>query len=92
MIRLTVDCIIEIGGKFVLIKRRNPPHGWALPGGFVDEGETVEQAVSREMKEETNLSLNGLQQFLLIGWEKMNLFLIILQLFQDRSRSCYLLL
>jgi 8-oxo-dGTP diphosphatase len=63
MIRLTVDCIIEIGGKIVLIERKSPPLGWALPGGFVDEGETVEQAVRREMKEETNLSLEGLRQF-----------------------------
>lgn len=63
MIRLTVDCIIEIGGRVVLIERRNPPHGWALPGGFVDEGETVEQAVRREMEEETNLSLEELEQF-----------------------------
>ena len=39
----------------VLIKRKNPPYGWALPGGFVDIGETVEQAVVREAKEETNL-------------------------------------
>jgi ADP-ribose pyrophosphatase YjhB (NUDIX family) len=63
MIRLTVDCIIEIDGKIVLIKRKNPPHGWALPGGFVDEGETVEEAVRREMEEETNLSLKHLRQF-----------------------------
>ncbi len=63
MIRLTVDCIIEIGGKIVLIERKNPPYGWALPGGFVDEGETVEQAVRREMEEETTLSLEKLEQF-----------------------------
>jgi ADP-ribose pyrophosphatase YjhB (NUDIX family) len=63
MIRLTVDCIIEIEGKIVLIKRKHPPFGWALPGGFVDEGESVEQAVRRETVEETNLSLRGLEQF-----------------------------
>ncbi len=62
MIRLTVDCIIDIEGKIVLIKRENPPLGWAIPGGFVDEGETVEVAVRREMKEETNLSLENLKQ------------------------------
>ncbi|TES92172.1 MAG: NUDIX hydrolase [Candidatus Cloacimonadota bacterium] len=63
MIRLTVDCIIDIDGKVVLIKRKNPPFGWALPGGFVDEGETVEDAVRREVREETNLSLENLKQF-----------------------------
>ncbi len=63
MIRLTVDCIIEMSGRIVLIRRKNPPFGWALPGGFVDEGETVEEAVRREMQEETNLSLEQLQQF-----------------------------
>jgi len=63
MIRLTVDCIIEIDGKIVLIKRKNPPFGWAIPGGFVEEGETVEEAVRREMDEETNLSLRNLEQF-----------------------------
>lgn len=63
MIRLTVDCIIDIEGKIVLIKRENPPFGWAIPGGFVDEGETVEVAVRREMKEETNLGLENLKQF-----------------------------
>ena len=62
MIRLTVDCIIRIDNKVVLIKRENPPLGWAIPGGFVDEGETVEDAVRREMKEETNLSLENLKQ------------------------------
>ena len=63
MLRLTVDCIIDINSKIVLIERKNPPYGWALPGGFVDEGETVEDAVRREMKEETNLSLENLKQF-----------------------------
>jgi ADP-ribose pyrophosphatase YjhB (NUDIX family) len=63
MIRLTVDCIIDVGGEVVLIERKNPPLGWAIPGGFVDKGETVEEAVEREMKEETNLKLVNLKQF-----------------------------
>jgi 8-oxo-dGTP diphosphatase len=61
---LTVDVIIEIPQKgIVLIERRNPPHGWALPGGFVDYGESLEQAAHREAGEETGLELEGLQQF-----------------------------
>ncbi len=61
--RLAADCIILVGGKVLLIHRRNPPHGWALPGGFVEYGETVEDAVRREMKEETGLELEDLRQF-----------------------------
>jgi len=61
--KLTVDVIIDVGGKVVLIKRRNPPPGWAIPGGFVDYGETLEQAVAREAKEETSLDLADLRQF-----------------------------
>jgi 8-oxo-dGTP diphosphatase len=60
---LAVDCIILLDGKVLLIHRRNPPHGWALPGGFVEYGETVEDAVRREMKEETGLDLQDLRQF-----------------------------
>lgn len=61
--RLAVDCIIEIGGRVVVVRRLNPPPGWALPGGFVDYGETVEEAVRREMREETGLELEDLRQF-----------------------------
>ncbi|MCX7784976.1 MAG: NUDIX hydrolase [candidate division WOR-3 bacterium] len=61
--RLTVDIIIEYQGKIVLIKRNNPPWGWALPGGFVEYGETVESAAVRESKEETGLDLLELNQF-----------------------------
>lgn len=62
--RLTVDVIIELGREhLVLIRRRNPPPGWALPGGFVDAGETVEQAAVREALEETSLSVELLRQF-----------------------------
>jgi 8-oxo-dGTP diphosphatase len=59
----TVDIIIEIGEGIVLIKRKNPPHGWALPGGFVDYGESYETAALREAKEETGLAVQNLQQF-----------------------------
>lgn len=47
----------------MLVRRRNPPLGLALPGGFVNYGETVEQAVRREMREETGLELENLAQF-----------------------------
>ena len=53
----TVDIIIELDGGIVLIRRRNPPHGWALPGGFVDRGESVANAGRREAKEETGLEV-----------------------------------
>ncbi|MBN1913741.1 MAG: NUDIX domain-containing protein [Candidatus Omnitrophica bacterium] len=59
----TVDAIIEIEGGIVLIERSNPPFGWALPGGFVDYGESLEDAVIREAKEETGLDLEDLKQF-----------------------------
>ena len=60
---ITVDAIIEIDGGIVLIQRKNPPPGWAIPGGFVDYGETLEDAVCREMKEETCLDVNLVRQF-----------------------------
>jgi ADP-ribose pyrophosphatase YjhB (NUDIX family) len=60
----TVDIIIEIESKgIILIKRKNPPYGWAIPGGFVDYGESLEEAVLREAKEETNLDVERLRQF-----------------------------
>ncbi|MEW6103237.1 MAG: NUDIX hydrolase [bacterium] len=59
----TVDIIIEIGGGIVFIKRKNPPYGWALPGGFVSYGETLELAAIREAKEETGLDITLIRQF-----------------------------
>ena len=60
---VTVDAIIETAGGLVLIKRSNPPLGYALPGGFVDYGESLEDAVRREAREETGLELLDLAQF-----------------------------
>lgn len=54
---IAADVIIEIDGRIVLIERKNYPHGWAIPGGFVDVGETVEAAAMREMREETGLEV-----------------------------------
>ena len=53
----TVDIIVESDEGIVLVRRRNPPLGWALPGGFVDRGESVAQAARREAKEETGLDV-----------------------------------
>lgn len=58
----TVDVIIEVEGGIVLIQRKNPPYGWALPGGFVDYGESLEEAAIREAKEETSLDVELLSQ------------------------------
>ena len=65
----TVDIIIELKNSqeespsIVLISRKNPPHGWAIPGGFVDYGESLEEAAIREAKEETSLDVTLVQQF-----------------------------
>ncbi len=53
----TVDIIIEMQDKIVLVERKNPPLGLAIPGGFVDYGERVEDAARREAKEETGLEV-----------------------------------
>jgi len=58
----TVDIIIETEGGIVLIQRKNPPYGWALPGGFVDYGESLEKAAVREAKEETSLDIELVSQ------------------------------
>ncbi|MBD3369366.1 NUDIX domain-containing protein [Candidatus Fermentibacteria bacterium] len=56
---LTVDAIIELDdGKVVLVERKNFPPGWAIPGGFVDPGETLAEAVRREALEETSLRID----------------------------------
>lgn len=61
---LTVDVIVDMGaGQFLLIERKNPPEGWALPGGFVDVGETIEEAALREVREETGLDVELVRQF-----------------------------
>ncbi|MDZ7956756.1 MAG: NUDIX hydrolase [Aulosira sp. DedQUE10] len=64
----TVDVIIELIDQshlpIVLIERHNPPLGWALPGGFVDYGESVEVAARREAQEETGLQVELVEQFL----------------------------
>jgi ADP-ribose pyrophosphatase YjhB (NUDIX family) len=64
----TVDIIIEVEREdgrigIVLIERRYPPSGWALPGGFVEYGETLEEAAVREAKEETSLDITLVEQF-----------------------------
>ena len=61
---LTVDAIVcDEQGRVLMIERRNPPHGWALPGGFVDVGESCENAVARETMEETGLEAVSVRQF-----------------------------
>ena len=67
---LTVDLIIRTGGdadRVVLIERRNPPQGWALPGGFVRSGEDLEAAARRELVEETGVALSYLEQLYTFG-------------------------
>ncbi len=59
----TVDIIIELKQGIVLIERKNTPLGWALPGGFVDYGESFENAAVREAQEETGLDVKLIRQF-----------------------------
>ena len=58
----TVDIIIETEEGIVLIRRKNPPYGWAIPGGFVDYGESLEKAAVREAREETSLDVELISQ------------------------------
>ncbi len=60
---VTVDIIIEINEGIVLIERSNTPYGWALPGGFVNYGESLESSAIREAKEETSLDIKIEEQF-----------------------------
>ena len=63
----TVDIIIELVDRpsrpIILIERRNSPYGWAIPGGFVDYGESVETAAIREAAEEVSLDVKLVEQF-----------------------------
>lgn len=63
----TVDIIIELTDRphrpIILIERRNPPYGWAIPGGFIDYGEAAETAAVREALEETALQVELIEQF-----------------------------
>lgn len=61
--RPTADIIIEVPGGIVLIERRYPPYGWAIPGGFVEYGESLEEAAVREAYEETTLKVKLKKQF-----------------------------
>ena len=58
----TVDIIIEVNGRIILINRKNPPYEWAIPGGYVDYGKSLEEAAIREAEEETSLKVISLIQ------------------------------
>lgn len=64
---VTVDILIRLNGKLVLIERKNPPHGWAIPGGFVEKGESLHDAARREALEETGLDVKLCVQLFAYG-------------------------
>jgi 8-oxo-dGTP diphosphatase len=64
---LTVDVIIERAGGVVLVRRRYPPPGWAIPGGFVEPGEPPWRAAVREAREETGLDVELTELFHVYG-------------------------
>jgi 8-oxo-dGTP diphosphatase len=70
---VTVDAVVfrktEVGHELLLIKRKNDPFKgkWALPGGFVDEGEDLHVAATRELQEETGLVIEGMEQLGALG-------------------------
>jgi len=71
--KLAVDiCIINGDREILLVERKYPPHGWALPGGHVEIGETVEQAACRELQEETGLIVEPKDLALLGVWSDPN--------------------
>ena len=63
----TTDIIIELIDRpfrpIILVERENPPFGWAIPGGFMDYGESVENCAMREAKEEVSLEVDLVEQF-----------------------------
>jgi 8-oxo-dGTP diphosphatase len=62
--RPTVDVIAEVAdGAIVLVRRKHPPPGWALPGGFIDAGETAAAAARRELREETGVQVELTELF-----------------------------
>ena len=73
----TVDIIIELIDKpnrpIVLIERKNEPYGWAIPGGFVDYGESIETAAIREAQEEVSLEVQLIEQFYVYSDPKRDL-------------------
>lgn len=64
---VTVDIVIEYGDGIVLVERKYEPYGWALPGGFVDVGESLEEAAVREAREETSLHVELRELFYAYG-------------------------